>query len=71
MSTANATFRRRIETGNDRVYELTVHCTDGRQAFYRLSVERKKDLAFNQACKQGLEVDLKNFGTIMESHYIT
>ena len=63
-------FVRKIGAENSRLYELTVPLADGRKAYYKLSVEPLKEVLFNKACKEGLKVDLKDFGTIIESYYM-
>ena len=63
-------FVQKIAGGSDRLYELTIPHVDGRKAYYKLSVDPLKEALFEKACKDGLTVDLKDFGIILESYYM-
>lgn len=59
----------RITNDPQRVYEITVPQGD-RLAYFKLSVDPAKVTQFEHARKQGLNINLADYGTILESYYV-
>ncbi len=57
-------------SGSARIYELKVPQEDGRLAYFKLAVEPLKEVLFNKACKEGLTINLKDYGEVLDSYFI-
>ena len=63
-------FTARISNAQERIWEITIPAGAGMHAFYRLAIHPLKEAAFRKACKLGSNVNLRDFGDIVESCYL-
>ncbi len=63
-------FATMVAQAPQQQYEIRLNQADGRIAVYKLAVARTKEALFRKACKEGLQVDLRDYGNILDSYFI-